>query len=109
MPDNRTSIEQSVMDKVRARGTLPEVEKDALNRDGYVKAIQKSGLARWCLLHGEAIAVPKLSAAEERVMTYLVDKLLAAEPGADTSYIEEDIEWMVCKLYGLTDEERIGR
>ena len=39
-------------------------------------------------------------------MTYLADKLLAAKPGADTSYIEEDIEWMIGNLYGLTDEER---
>ena len=41
-------------------------------------------------------------------MAYLTDKMLAAEPGADTSYIEEDIEWMICNLYGLTDEERVA-
>ena len=41
-------------------------------------------------------------------MVYLMDKMQAAKPGADTSYIEEDIEWMVCNLYGLTDEERLA-
>ena len=101
-------MEQSVMDKIRARGTVLANDKDALIQSKYLSAIQNSSLARWCLLQGETIPIPKPSPAEERVMTYLVDKMLAAKPGADTSYIKEDIEWMVCVLYGLTDEERVA-
>ena len=31
--------------------------------------------------------------------------MLAAKAEADTSYIEEGVEWIVCNLYGLTEEE----
>ena len=51
--------------------------------------------------------MPKLSPSEERAMTCLVDKMLAAKAESDTSYIEGDVEWIVCNLYGLTHEERL--
>ena len=108
MTNDKASIERRVMEKIRAQGKVSADDKDALNQGKYISAIQNSGLGRWCLLQGESIPIPKLGSLEERVMTYLMDKMLAAKPGADTSYIEEDIEWMVCNLYGLTDEERIA-
>ncbi len=108
MTNDKASIERRVMDKIRAQEKVSANDKDGLHQGKYIGAIQNSSLGRWCLLQGETIPVPKLGPMEERVMTYLVDKMLAAKPGADTSYIEDDLEWMVCKLYGLTDEERVA-
>ncbi len=106
MVDSKASVEQSIMDKIRSRGTLNVNGDESPGEARCVNAIRGSTLARWLSLRGESMPIPRLSAKEERVMTYLMDKMLTAKPGADTSYIEEDIEWMVCSLYGLTDEER---
>ena len=94
------------MDKIHSQGTVPSNSKNTFNQSKHIGAIHNSNLASWCLMRGETIAIPKIGPLEERVLTYLVDKILAAKPGADTSYIQEDLEWMVCNLYGLTDEER---
>ena len=106
MVDTKASIEQSILDKIRSR--LIASDQDSPSAAKCAGAIRGSALARWLSLQGEAMPLPRLSAEEERVTAYLVDKMLAAEPGADTSYIEEDIEWMVCNLYGLTDDERVA-
>ena len=108
MVDRKTSIEQDIIEKVRARTALPASESAAPNRASYIAAIRNSTLAHWCSSQGVAISIPRLSPSEERVITYLVNKMLAAGPGTDTSYIEEDMEWMVCCLYDLTDEERVA-
>ena len=108
MVDNRASIEQSIVDKIRSRGTLIVNEEDSLSAVRCVSAIQNSSLARWCLVQGEAIPIPRLSAEEERPFVRLVDEIHAAkdaDPAADTSHLELEIDRLVYDLYGLTEAE----
>ena len=67
------------------------------------------GVARWKTFTVERIPIPKLSAAKQRPFVRLVDRILegkAADPDADTSELEEQIDWLVYNLYGLTEGER---
>ena len=67
------------------------------------------GVARWKRFTVERIPVPKLGADDQRPFVRLVDRILEAkdaDPNADTSEMEEQIDWLVYDLYGLTDEER---
>ena len=67
------------------------------------------GVTRWIGYTVERIPIPKLSAAKQRPLVRLVDRILEAkapDPDADTSDLEEKIDWLVYDLYGLTDEER---
>ena len=66
------------------------------------------GATRWIKTFVETIPVPMLSADEQSPFVRLVDRILeakAADPDADTSELEEQIDWLVYDLYGLTDEE----
>ena len=66
------------------------------------------GATRWIKTFVETICVPKLTATKQRPFVRLVDRILeakAADPNADTSELEEQIDWLVYDLYGLTDEE----
>ena len=66
------------------------------------------GVARWKRFTVERIPVPELSAAKQQPFVRLVDHILeakAADPNADTSEMEQQIDWLVYDLYGLTDEE----
>ena len=52
--------------------------------------------------------IPKLPAAKQRPFIRLVDGILAAkaaDPSADTSVPEAEIDRLVYGLYGLDDEE----
>lgn len=56
----------------------------------------------------EAIPIPAATAAQQQPIIALVDRILAAKhdnPQADTSADEKEIDRLVYKLYGLTDEE----
>ena len=56
----------------------------------------------------ERLPVPKLTASKQRPFIRLVDRILkakAADVNADTSEIEEEIDWLVYDLYGLTNAE----
>ena len=58
--------------------------------------------------HIRKIPVPAASAAQQKPIIALVEKILAAKrgnAGADTSAREREIDALVYKLYGLTDEE----
>ena len=66
------------------------------------------GVARWKTFTVERIPVPKLSAEEQGPFVRLVDRILeakAADPNVDTRKLEEQIDWLVYDLYGLTDED----
>ena len=66
------------------------------------------GTLRWKKVYVEDIPVPKLSAAKQRPFVRLVDRILEAkdaDPNTDTNELEEQINWLVYDLYGLTDEE----
>ena len=106
MQNVEMGLEQRILAKVRSRESAPLPKNDAPPHK-YANAIQNSALARWCLSHGETVSIPTLSPAEERTITYLVNKIARAEPGTDISYVEEDLEWLICNLFGLTDEERL--
>ena len=56
----------------------------------------------------EQLPIPAMSAADRRRLSNLVDRILAAKasnPAADTGALEEEIDWLVYDLYGLTNEE----
>ncbi len=66
------------------------------------------GVTRWINTYVRTIPIPKISADEQRPYIELVDRILqakAADPDADTSDLEESIDWLVYELYDLTDEE----
>ena len=72
------------------------------------------GVARWKRFTVERIPIPKLTAAKQRPYVRLMDRTLEAkdaDPDADTSDLEDQIDWLVYDLYGLTDDERsaVGR
>ncbi|MBQ7882222.1 MAG: hypothetical protein IJ312_05880 [Treponema sp.] len=52
--------------------------------------------------------IPKTNSEEQKTIIDLVDKILAtkkADTTSDTSELEHEIDELVYKLYGLTDEE----
>ena len=66
------------------------------------------GVTRWVGHTVAKIPVPKVSAAKQRPLVRLVDRILAAKtanPNADTSELEAEIDRQVYALYGLTDAE----
>ena len=66
------------------------------------------GTARWIRGSVERIPVPERSNEEQRPFVRLVDRILeakAADPGADTSELEAQIDRLVYDLYGLTEGE----
>ena len=66
------------------------------------------GTLRWKKVYVETIPIPKISTAKQRPLVRLVDEILtakAADPEADTDYLEWDIDRLVYDLYGLTEEE----
>ena len=66
------------------------------------------GTLRWKKIYVETIPIPKISSAEQRPFINLVDSILkakAANPKADTTGQEAEIDQLVYGLYGLTTEE----
>jgi hypothetical protein len=101
------TIEQSVIRKIHSQET-PIVIEGAVNQAKYIIAILDSCLGRWFLLQKKAIPIPKIPAAGQQPFIRLVDEILEAKstnPEADTSELEEAIDWLVYGLYDLTDEE----
>ena len=66
------------------------------------------GVTRWKRFTVERIPIPKITAEEQRRFVQLVDEIIEtkdADPDADTSHLEWDIDRLVHDLYGLTEEE----
>ena len=66
------------------------------------------GVTRWIKHTVEQIPVPKISTAQQKPFIELIDHILqakAANPSADTSALEAEIDRLVYQLYGLTSEE----
>ncbi|MGQ4808629.1 hypothetical protein NKDENANG_02016 [Candidatus Entotheonellaceae bacterium PAL068K] len=66
------------------------------------------GLAQWKKFVVERLPIPQISISEQRPFIRLVDDILqakAANPSADTSEQEAEIDRLVYSLYALTDEE----
>ena len=67
-----------------------------------------TGTFHWEKVHVERLPVPRLPASEQHSFIQLVERILAArdvDPSANTSKIEAEIDLLVYKLYGLTNEE----
>ena len=67
------------------------------------------GLIQWKKFVVERLPIPKVTAAKQRPFVQLVDQILEAkdaDPNADTSELENEIDRLVYDLYGLTDEEK---
>ena len=83
----------------------------------YLYATLNSSLVRWFLQLprppmkksvAESAPIPEITPSQQRPYIRLVDQILeakAADPDADTSEMEESIDWLVYDLYDLTDEE----
>ena len=66
------------------------------------------GVPRWIRTTVERIPVPEIANEEQRPFIKLVDSILKAKdanPDADTSHLEWEIDRLVYDLYGLTEEE----
>ena len=66
------------------------------------------GLIQWKRFVVERIPVPQLDAAQQAPFIDLVDRILAAkdaDPAADTSPLEWEIDRLVYDLYGMMEEE----
>ena len=66
------------------------------------------GVLQWKRFAVERIPVPELSAADQIPFIHLVEQILEAkdaEPDADTSALEKEIDRLVYELYGLMEEE----
>ncbi len=66
------------------------------------------GLTQWDKFVVEIIPIPRITAAEQRPFIRLVERILSAkdaDPDADTSEQEAEIDRLVYTLYGLTAEE----
>ena len=63
---------------------------------------------RWKKVYVETIPIPQISAGKQRPFIQLVDSILSAkdaDPDADITEQEHEIDRMVYALYGLTEEE----
>ena len=66
------------------------------------------GLVQWDKFSVQRIPIPRISDADQRPFIQLVDEIIeakAADPNADTSHLEWEIDRLVYDLYGLTEEE----
>jgi len=66
------------------------------------------GTLRWKKVYVELIPIPKTNKDERQPFIRLIDRILetkAANPAADTSALEAEIDRLVYQLYGLTIEE----
>ncbi len=66
------------------------------------------GVTYWIRSSVETIPIPQISAVKQRPFIQLVDSILAAkdaDPDADTTEQEREINHLVYALYGLTEEE----
>lgn len=66
------------------------------------------GTLRWKKVYVETIPIPKIPAPEQEPFIGMADRILAArrgDPNADTADLETEIDHLVYKLCGLTDEE----
>ena len=67
-----------------------------------------TGTFHWEKVHLERLPIPLISSDKQRPFIALVDRILqakAADPKVDTTELEEEIDWLVYDIYGLTDEE----
>ena len=78
----------------------------------YICAVLNSSLARWFARHASKpiaeMPIPKVSDADQRRVTSLVDEILEikdADCDADTSYLDWQIDYVVHEVYGLTDDD----
>ena len=66
------------------------------------------GTLRWKKVYVETIPIPKIPATKQRPFIQLVDRILIAkdaDPEADTTQQEREIDRLVYTLYGLTGED----
>ena len=107
MTDSTLTLQRSVVKRIGSGGA-PLLVKETVNQAKYVGAALNSSLGRWFRAHGETLPIPELGDGEQLKFARLVDRILgakAADPNADTSRLEEQIDWLVYDLYGLTNEE----
>ena len=75
---------------------------------GNIARTTGMGLIGWEKFTVGRLLVPKLTSAEQFPFNQLMDRILSAkdaEPSADTSELEAEIDRLVYNLYGLNDEE----
>ena len=73
-----------------------------------IAATSGMGTNRWINNYVKEFPIPQISKKEQIPIIHLVDRILAAkaaDASADTSELEDEINWLVYDLYGLTNEE----
>ena len=73
-----------------------------------IAATSGMGTLRWINNYVKLFPIPTVIASKQVPIASLVDKVLAAkkkDSNADTSALESEIDQLVYKLYGLTDDE----
>ena len=66
------------------------------------------GTSRWINNYVKEFPIPQIGKGEQAPIIRLVEHISAAkaaDPSADTSKLEDEINWLVYDLYGLTNEE----
>ena len=66
------------------------------------------GTLRWKKVYVERLPIPKISATKQQPFVKLMDQILQAKAtnlAADTSALEAEIDRLIYRLYGLTEEE----
>lgn len=74
----------------------------------YTTASTGMGTSRWKKVYVEQFPIPKVSESQQQPFIDLVDKIISAKranPQADTTVWEREIDRMVYQLYNLTEEE----
>ena len=108
--------DDKIMQKIMSAKSLQAARRSKLDcgADGdmdakYVRAAREASLGRWFAQRAsKPMPVPKVSADDERRVTLLVDEIIqakTADPDADTWYLYWQIDYVVHKIYGLTDNE----
>ena len=74
----------------------------------YISPTSGMGVLQWKKTYVEQLPIPKISKTKQRPFINLVNKIIAAkeaDPAADTTPQENEIDQLVYQLYGLTKAE----
>ena len=72
---------------------------------GLIAETSGMGTSRWINNYVKEFPIPEATCKQQALIIELVDQILATDPDADVSELEDEIDQMVYLLYDLTDEE----
>ena len=72
---------------------------------GLIAETSGMGTSRWINNYVKEFPIPEATCEQQALIIEIVDQILATDPDADVSELEDEIDQMVYLLYDLTDEE----